>query len=60
MSIILLMFVYLFVRGYQTLTASAAICPFSTVSQTCKTLSCSDCFAKFVQLNVAHLFWLAL
>ena len=30
------------------------------MSQACGTLSCSDCFAKFVQLDVAHLFQLAL
>ena len=53
-------FVCVFLRGSRTLAASAANCPFFGMFQACKTLSCADCFAKFVQLDVAHLFQLAL
>ena len=42
--------VCVFLRGYQTLTASEVNCPFFTMSQTRRTLSCSDCFAMLVQL----------
>ena len=31
-------------------------CSVFGMCQACKTLSCSDCFAKFVLLDVAHLF----
>ena len=43
-----------FWRGHQTLTTHAVNCPFFEMSLARRTLSCSDCFAKFVQLDVAH------
>ena len=46
----------LFWRWRQTLTVHAVNCPFFGMSQARGTLSCSDCFAKFVQLVVAHFF----
>ena len=50
MSIILGIFC-VFMRGYQTLPASAVNSFFFGMFQPCTTLSCSDCFAKFVQLD---------
>ena len=52
-------FLCVFLGGHQTLTASAVKCPFGML-QANRTLGCSDSSAKFVQLNVAHLFELAL
>ena len=51
MSILLKNFVCVLLRGYQTLSASTVDCAFFGMLQANKTLSCSDCFAKFVQLN---------
>ena len=46
-------FIFVFLRGYQTLTASAENCSLFGMSQAYRTQSCSDCFAKFVQLDVS-------
>ena len=48
-------FICVFLRGFQTLTASAVISSLFGMLQAWRTLSCSDCFAKFVQLDVGHL-----
>ena len=53
-------FIIVFLRVYQALSASAADCAFIGMLQANRTLSCSDCFAKFVHLDVVHLFQLAL
>ena len=40
----------------RTPTFKRLTCSFFEMFQAERTLSCSDCFAKFVQLDVAHLF----
>ena len=51
-----LSFIFVFLRVYQAFPASAVECPFFGMLQEAnRTLSCSDCFAKFVQLDVVHL-----
>ena len=60
MSIILLILSACSCEGIKTLTASAVNCSFFAMFRANRTLSCSHCFANFVQLDVAHLFQLAL
>ena len=49
-------FIFVFLRVYQALSASGVDGAFFGMPQANRTLSCSDCFAGFVQLNIAHLF----
>ena len=49
-------FIFVFLEMYQASSVSAVDCAFFGMLQANSTLNCSDCFAKFVQLDVAHLF----